>query len=437
MSNNVTVVAGLLFGDEGKGGWVDKIVSENGAKLVVRYNGGPQAGHNVIVNDTHHTFSQFGSGMFNDGVRTYLSRYMLIDPYALDAEAAKLEAKIGEDPKRRLMIEESCAVITPIHSSMNRLRELARGKDRHGSCGRGIGEVRADQTEGLEDVLYAGDFKNKQTLAWKLKSIAERKKEEVERLAEAFMATKNPPSVVNAFDTAWSQLTKDLSESAISVYVDFYLGFGRSVAIVPNSRLRDLMDKEKAVVFEGAQGTLLDQDYGFAPYNTWTDCTYTNVHRLLEGMSCNITKLGVLRTFMTRHGVGPFPTEDGGWAMDSDHNKTNDWQGKLRCGRMDYVLLKYAIDVMDKVDGLLFTYGDVLSSGMPVCTSYTVRETGEEITHIEEPDTEKLMKCKPENIGTMSKDELSKQLRIPIRGVSEAQRRGGKKLIPKAVGAGQ
>ena len=118
------IVIGLGFGDCGKGTIVDHLTRAPGAHTVVRFNGGPQAGHNVVLPDgRHHTFSQFGSGTFVGGVQTLLSRFMLVEPYALLNEANHLVQSGVPDPLDRLWIDKRCAVITPAHQAANRLRE--------------------------------------------------------------------------------------------------------------------------------------------------------------------------------------------------------------------------------------------------------------------------------------------------------------------------
>ena len=135
------VVAGLGFGDEGKGTTVDWLVRRHESALVVRYNGGAQAAHNVVLPDgRHHTFSQFGSGTLA-GAETFLSRYMLVNPSAMLNEAAGLAGLGVVDPLSRVHVDEDALITTPFHIAANRAREQARGDGRHGSCGMGIRET--------------------------------------------------------------------------------------------------------------------------------------------------------------------------------------------------------------------------------------------------------------------------------------------------------
>jgi len=153
------IVVDLGFGDCGKGLLTDFLVRHSGAGLVVRYNGGAQAGHNVVTSEgLHHTFSQFGSGTFVPGVKTYLSRDVVIHPDALLVEGNVLEAKGVTDAFARLRVSEWALVITPFHQAANRIREIARGMARHGSCGVGVGEAVEDAMRHPESCILAGDL---------------------------------------------------------------------------------------------------------------------------------------------------------------------------------------------------------------------------------------------------------------------------------------
>jgi len=139
------LVVDLGFGDAGKGLLSYYLVRTTGARWVVRFNGGAQAGHNVVTTDgRHHTFSQVGAGSFVPGVRTYLARDMVVHPTALDSEARHL-ARVGvADAMRRMHVDPECRVTTPFHQASTRVRELLRGAARHGSCGVGVGETVRD-----------------------------------------------------------------------------------------------------------------------------------------------------------------------------------------------------------------------------------------------------------------------------------------------------
>ena len=134
--HDAIAVVDLGFGDSGKGTITDYLTRAHQAHTVIRFNGGAQAAHNVITPDgRHHTFAQFGSGTFSAGVRTYLSRFVVIEPYAMVNEEAHLRQRGVTDAFDRLLVDRDALVISPFQSAANRLRELARGADRHGSCG--------------------------------------------------------------------------------------------------------------------------------------------------------------------------------------------------------------------------------------------------------------------------------------------------------------
>ena len=160
MRRRAFVVIDLAFGDSGKGTIVDYLVRRHSADLVVRFNGGPQAGHNVVLPDgRHHTFSQFGSGSFVPSIKTLLSRFVLIEPCAMLKEAAHL-AQLGlGDVLARTFIDERCRVITPLHHLANRLREHARGSLAHGTCGVGFGECVQEDLSDPAASLRANDLR--------------------------------------------------------------------------------------------------------------------------------------------------------------------------------------------------------------------------------------------------------------------------------------
>ena len=170
------MVAGLFAGDEGKGACVDFLCRRYGAGLVVRYSGGPQAAHRVVTADGKaHVFSQFGAGTFA-GARTYLSRFMMVEPYAMLNEIDALESVGIAHPERLLTIDPECTVVTPYHWIANQLRESLRAAGRHGSCGMGVGEAYCDREDGVAlKIRGMGDA------AATLKAIQARKLEEFRR----------------------------------------------------------------------------------------------------------------------------------------------------------------------------------------------------------------------------------------------------------------
>jgi adenylosuccinate synthase len=348
MTAEVTLIAGLGYGDEGKGTTVDWLVRRAPTSLVVRYNGGAQAAHNVVDGDRHHTFAQLGSGTFA-GVPTLLSRHMLVNPITLFAEAKHLGTLGVRDPLGMVHVEEGALVTTPFHVAANRLREMAR-TGRHGSCGMGIGETMADALETGDAALRVRDFASPTRVGEKLLALRERKIEQVRGLA------------VRPSEASKRELDVLCGASTITWCLDAYESFHRRVSIVDGSFLEGALRRAGQVVFEGAQGVLLDQDFGFQPHTTWTDITFTNARDLLGSFAGRVTRLGILRAYATRHGAGPFVTEDPSLAALSahDHNGWGEWQGNFRSGALDLVATRYALEVLGGIDGLVITNLDRL-----------------------------------------------------------------------------
>ncbi|HSD12859.1 MAG TPA: adenylosuccinate synthetase, partial [Patescibacteria group bacterium] len=174
------IVTDLGFGDAGKGSIVDYLARTLRAHAVIRFNGGSQAAHNVVAPDgRHHTFSQFGSATFVDGVRTHLSRHMIVNPPAMLVEAEILRKKGVVDAFARTTISAEALVITPYQRAANRLREIARSDGRHGSCGHGIGETAADALTVGRSVVRAGDFREPEVLRRKLRWLQAHKRQQL------------------------------------------------------------------------------------------------------------------------------------------------------------------------------------------------------------------------------------------------------------------
>jgi len=322
------VVIDLGFGDSGKGTITDWLVRTGGAKLVVRWNGGAQAGHNVVTADgRHHTFSQFGAGSFVPGVRTHLSEEMVVHPTALLVEENVLRSK-GVEPE--LTIAESARIITPWHQAAGRIRELALG---HGTCGVGVGEAVRDALDHPDDVLRARDLLGDARA--KLRRIRERLR---------------PPEGDDPRAVAERRVLED---------PDLERRWADAVAPVRTRIVPDEIRLDGPVVLEGAHGVLLDEWRGFHPHTTWHSCTSGAATSWLSrhGLDGEVKRLGVLRTYLTRHGAGPFPTETKELTFAEHHNDSSGYQGPFRLGWPDVALAKYALAVSD-VDGLALTHCD-------------------------------------------------------------------------------
>jgi adenylosuccinate synthase len=346
-NNRAIILTDLGFGDAGKGSITDYLARTERVSTIVRFNGGPQAGHNVVAPDgRQHTFHQFSSASFVPHVNTHLSRFMLVSPFHLWEEAIELEAKGVQGILRNTSIDRSAKIITPYHEAANRIRETLRGNGRHGSCGLGIGETASDSIYVPDETLYAGDLGNAAVVIPKLEAVRTRK------LAE-FIVRRD--EIVTG---GGEQYLKTLEDTELTAVVnDFYETFKTyGPRIVPDDYISQLLLVE-TVVFEGAQGVLLDESFGFHPYTTWSNITNGNAETLLQeaGYEGEVTRLGLLRAYSTRHGAGPFPTEDASLTQKliDPNNPANPWQQGFRVGHLDLVLARYALDIAGQIDGLV------------------------------------------------------------------------------------
>lgn len=344
--NTSYIVVGLGYGDEGKGSWVDHLVRTTDAKIVVRMNGGAQAGHNVVTPEgLSHSFAQIGAGTFVPGIFTILSRFMLVEPEALRTELRALADKGIADARQRLMVSAGAPVITPFSRQLNRIQEVFRGHDRHGSCGFGIGLTQGDVETLGEKALYMRDLGDTRHLREKLVWLGERRLKEAERFRNS--------------DTA--PLIDALARTDIEGYVDLFWTTYHSLRVLEDDELSEIL-RENDTVFEGAQGVLLDQHFGFFPHVTRSNCTFENAELLLgeAGVSGKISRIGLLRGYATRHGAGPFVTEDAELVVPPCTNSTNPWQGTFRLGWFDAVAARYALEAVGGVDTLAVTNLDRL-----------------------------------------------------------------------------
>jgi adenylosuccinate synthase len=355
------IVAGMAFGDEGKGTTVEYLCHRHNPTVVIRYNGGPQAAHNVIAPDgTHHSFSQFGSGTLA-GVRTHLSRFMLIEPRALLREAEVLRSK-GVDGLLMLSIDPECVIITPFHWLANEIREIYRGAKPHGSTGRGVGEARQDQLGGL--ALRVKDLYKRSDTLNKIYAIRDAKADQIGAIITAMGDELPRPNFVDVWHL-YDRLCSINVDSLVNQYQDF-------LKLVDVIRTYNLVDGGDVIVFEGAQGVLLDEYVGFAPHNTWTNTTFKNAEVLCrECQISEVTKIGVVRSYFTRHGAGPFPTEAQARVSDHEmHNGPVKYVGPFRVGRFDNVLFRYAAR-HSRPDVVMVTHMD-RTMFADVADSYTV-----------------------------------------------------------------
>jgi adenylosuccinate synthase len=363
------VVFDLGFGDAGKGLVVDALVRLTGATLVLRYNGGAQAGHNVVTADgRHHTFAQLGAGTFVPGVRTLLGPEVVVHPTGLWRELAALAERGVDDALARLSISDRALVVTPWQQALGRLRELARGAGRHGSCGVGIGETVATALDRPELALRAGHLRDRPGLTARLRVLRR----------ELATVAADLPLALDAGDPRATAIAAELAcfapgrrgDELLDDWADAAHALAAAGVLVDERAMTDQLGAAATVVAEGAQGVLLDQDRGFHPHTTWSRCSSAGAEELLAALApdTRIHRVGLLRSHVVRHGPGPLPTEDptlGGIVVE--HNTAGPWQGPVRYGWFDGVLARYALAVAGPVDLLVITHLDLLARlGTPV-----------------------------------------------------------------------
>jgi adenylosuccinate synthase len=336
-------VIGAGYGDEGKGLITDFLAAVKAHEtLVVRYNGGAQAGHTVVAPDgRRHVFSHFGSGALA-GARTYLSRFFVANPLLFLQERAQLQAIGVSGAPLRPFIDERTLITTPFDMLINQIAETSRGAGRHGSVGIGFGET-IERNLLPQFGLAAGDlFGAEHDVRLRLSRLLTGIRTEwvPRRLAQLALAPSSARNDVRALLTLIESSV--LAERWISDTVMFSKGLELS-SVDPlrhASRLGSL-------VFEGAQGLLLDQDRGAFPYVTRSNTGLKNVLVLAaEAGIDTLEAIYVTRAYATRHGTGPFAHETVGPpypGVRDDTNIVNDFQGSLRFGRLDLDLLAGSI----------------------------------------------------------------------------------------------
>lgn len=309
-------VIGGGYGDEGKGLMTDFYASMLKDPVVVRSNGGAQAGHTVVTPDgRRHVFSHFGSGTFAGGA-TYLSQFFVVNPTLFRREHQAFVAEFGIEPE--IVIDKRALVTTPYEMLVNQTLEQIRGDDLHGSCGVGFGETleRAKRLRTTNIPSFdAGRVKHvgAGTAAKYLRLIRDEyimQRIDVNKVSDEFVVIVNSDELIEDY-------LDDLS------YLFQY------------AEVRDInFLQDRNLVFEGAQGLMLDQDYGHFPYVTRSNTGMRNVTAIMEQLGTTFHQLVVnyvTRAYTTRHGAGPLPFEQGRplWVKD-DTNVYNEWQHDLR-----------------------------------------------------------------------------------------------------------
>ena len=400
LSGLFVALVDLGFGDAGKGKFVDAWVRRSGAHTVVRFNGGAQAGHNVVLPEgQHHTFSQWGSGSFVPGVATVLAEPVVVHPGALLEEALTLIHAGVADAWQRLLIDARCRVTTPFLQAAGRLRERARGAAAHGSCGVGFGETVALSLDHPELGLRYADLAHPARTLGRL------------REQQAWLRAQWPEAPDPASATDWAALAD--GQVAERWLVHAHEAWRRAPGRSPEA-IAARLSQPGCVIFEGAQGMLLDETHGFHPHTTWSQVAPAAAEDVLRslGLTAPLLRYGIVRSYLTRHGAGPLPTVDPALdALPEPHNADHGWQGRFRRGHPDGLLLRHAATACRPLDGLLVSHLDALPAGLRWCSAYRTPDGHTAITLPERERTRWLQQVEPIYApGTLTRDDLLERL---------------------------
>ena len=352
----VDVILGLQWGDEGKGKIVDYFASDY--DVIARFQGGPNAGHTLYVNDKKVVLHQIPSGVFHQGAINLIGNGVVLDPVTLRREADTVAA-FGVDLKKNMFISERTNLILPTHRALDKAAELAKGHDKIGSTLKGIGPAYMDKTG--RNALRVGDLLHKSFITSYIKLRLKHQK---------LLDNYN----FNEDITAWEEEFFEAIE------------FLRGLNIVNGEYfINQQISNGKKVLAEGAQGSMLDIDFGTFPFVTSSNTISSAVCNGLGIAPQKIKEvIGVSKAYCTRVGGGPFPTEledETGEKLRKTGNEFGATTGRpRRCGWMDIVALKYAC-MINGVTQVVMTKADVLDAfeELSICTSYKIdgKETEE------------------------------------------------------------
>lgn len=327
------IVLGLQFGDEGKGRTVDYLCLSSDSPIVVRFSGGQQVGHTVMIDGKKHVHSNFGSGTLR-GIPTYYTEHCCAYLNSMSVELEALKEK-GVTPK--VFFHPLLKMTTPYDQAYSRLREKSLG---HGSCGMGIvGTMKRHLESGYK--LHAIDFKTPAVAKAKLANIKEYYYSLVEK--EGMSGADFHDEYSDYEDYFFDQIGKDLFQIA---------------------NYEKLVEYE-TLIFEGSQGILLDMDHGFFPNVTYANTTSKNAIEICKRFNIPVEMWYVTRCYQTRHGNG-WMSEKGSVSLmntKEEINVTNQWQGDFRIQEIDYDLINYALQI-DEI--YLSEYGDEIRKNLMV-----------------------------------------------------------------------
>jgi adenylosuccinate synthase len=392
----VDLLLGLQWGDEGKGKIVDVLTSKY--DIIARFQGGPNAGHTLEFDGIKHVLRTIPSGIFHKNSINIIGNGVVIDPVVFIKEIEGLE-KFKIDIYSKLLISRKAHLILPTHRLLDAASEASKGKAKIGSTLKGIGPTYMDKTG--RNGIRVGDIE--------LADFEERYRN---------LANKHE-EMIKFYDVAIQYNLAELEKE----FFDAVAQLKKLTFIDSEEYLHQAQKAGKSILCEGAQGSLLDVDFGTYPFVTSSNTTAAGACTGL-GIAPNKIKevYGIFKAYTTRVGSGPFPTEDFGDAGDTMAKVGNEFGSvtgrQRRCGWLDLVALKYAIRV-NGVTQLMMMKGDVLSGfdTLKVCTSY--QYNGQSIDHLPytiepenvEPVYSEFKGWQADLTGMSSYDQLPKELK--------------------------
>lgn len=355
----VDLLLGLQWGDEGKGKIVDVLTSKY--DIIARFQGGPNAGHTLEFDGIKHVLRTIPSGIFHQNTKNIIGNGVVIDPVVFQKELEGLE-KFKMDVTSKLLISRKAHLILPTHRLLDAASEASKGKAKIGSTLKGIGPTYMDKTG--RNGLRVGDI-------------------ELADFKERYRALADKHESMIAFYNVDLQYNLPEMEEEFFASIEIL----KKLAFIDSEEyLNQALKEGKSILAEGAQGSLLDIDFGTYPFVTSSTTTAAGACTGL-GIAPNKVKevFGIFKAYTTRVGSGPFPTElfnAEGEMMAKIGNEFGAVTGRpRRCGWLDLVALKYAVQI-NGVTQLYMMKGDVLSGfdTLDICTSYQYK--GKEISHL-------------------------------------------------------
>ena len=403
---NNLVVVGCQWGDEGKGKLVDYLGEK--ADIIVRFQGGNNAGHTIVIGEKTFKLSLLPSGILRDDKLSIIGNGVVLDPWALKKEIDLLEKMGITISKNKLMIAENVSLILPFHKELDSLRENLAGAKKIGTTGRGIGPAYEDKV-GRRSVRLS-DLNNPILLRARLeRSLAHH---------NVLMKGYNKPEYsISQIEDKLKEITSFISKFSISVWQE----------------LDDKKNKNKTILFEGAQGSLLDVDFGTYPYVTSSN-TLASAASIGSGVSTKKVNnvLGIVKAYTTRVGEGPFPTElvndkVGEHLAAVGHEKGTVTGRDRRCGWFDAALVKQTC-ILNGVDGIAITKLDVLDGlkELKICIGYKINNksynflpTGADLEKGIEPIYEIFEGWHESTLGISSLEKLPKNAIYYIKSIEK------------------